>query len=517
MFSALLPVFILLGASQAWAAPCGTLNPPVTAAPKAGIESKAITVSWTNGPPAACTNSAGDHWDGTNKLRLRRAAGNIAPANPTAGTQVADMNLLAVSRDDFVGRSDKLYSYALFACEDASCSSWYADGSGSLEDETNTEASATTEAEVWVLTGVTGESDVTSVAIDDPSANAPHIFFYPSDWGSGLSNKLAIYYSERADGGSPSEVLYTIHDDTGWPASNPLNDPASWASTTLVAEGSNDLADDDYKADHPWAMLTRDGSDKRVQLFVQSQGLANNKAIQIESVDEVGDDFGLSCGGSSCSTTMLDGAGYVAIDADGTAGTDWVVHLQHSRVGWNYISDAYIDSGTDQPFMMVKMGRPAADECSDTGLYDDIGRADGAWDSGTSTWKWEVETDGGSPDCPVVHIEDGHDNTMIPLPGGEFKLYYKDWSTEEWYVTYWNGAVWEDDALITFEWDGSSSGPDHDCIENPSAVVHVDGASINEAMAFRLLDSDNCPFGGTGLDDDPFVNDAAIVFAKLSN
>lgn len=61
VFSALLPVLALLGASQAWAAPCGTWNPPVTAAPKAGIESKALTVSWTIGPPAACTNSAGDN------------------------------------------------------------------------------------------------------------------------------------------------------------------------------------------------------------------------------------------------------------------------------------------------------------------------------------------------------------------------------------------------------------------------------------------------------------------------
>lgn len=499
---------------EATAAPCGTWNPPVSAAPKSGVESKAVTVSWTNAPPVACTNSSGDDWDGTNKLMLRRAPGSTAPSDPTSGTLVANMPPTATSRDDFVHRSDKTYAYALFACEDSSCTSWYADGSGSLEVATNTTDSTTTEAEVWVLTGVTGESDVTSVAIDDASANAPHVFFYPSDWGSGLSDKLVMYYSKAA-GGSASEVFYTIHDDTGWPSTNPLNDPASWASATLVAEGSTDSADDDYKADHPWAMLTRDGSDKRVQLFVQSQDLSNNKVIQIESVDEVGDDFGLSCGASSCFMTMLDGGGYVAIDADGTSATDYVAHARHSRVGWDYIADAYIDAGTDLPFMMFQMQRPSSGDCADTG-YDDIGWADGAWDSGSSVWDWAVETDGGSPDCPVVHIEDGHDNTMIPLPGDEFKLYYKDWSSEDWYVTYWNGSSWEDDALIEFQWDGSASGPTHDCIENPAAVVHLGGGFINEGMAFMLMDSDIC---GTGLDDDgSFTNDdSAIVFAELSN
>ncbi|HCB07287.1 MAG TPA: hypothetical protein DEQ43_24065 [Nocardioides bacterium] len=77
------------------------------------------------------------------------------------------------------------------------------------------------------------------------------------------------------------------------------------------------------------------------------------------------------------------------------------------------------------------------------------------------------------------------------------------------------GAVWEDDALITFEWDGSSSGPSHDCIENPSAVVHVDGASINEAMAFMLKDSNRTGYT-LGLDDTG-ADDTAIVFAELSN
>jgi len=516
MHFALAHIAAILASGEARAVPCTTWSPGVTAQPTMVFESKAITISWSNTRPSACTNSSGDNWDGTNKLLLRREEGTTAPTSPTGGTLVAEMAPSATTRDDIVHRSDKTYAYALFACEDSSCASWYADGSGSLEVATSTTASATTEVETWVLTGVAGESDVTSVAIDDPSVNAPHIFFYPASWATGYSDRLAMYISRMADvdGDPPSEILYTIHDDTGWPSTNPLNDPASWASLTLVAEGSKDSEEDDFKADHPWAVLTRDGSDKRVQLFAQSQDLENNKVIQIESTDEIGDDFGLSCGSTECSTTMLEGAGYVAIDADGGSGTDYVVHARHSRVGWDYVADAHIDAGADLPFMMFQMGRPSSDECADpTPDEDDIGWADGAWNTGDGQWGWAVETDGGSPDCPVVHIEDGHDNTMIPLPGNEFKLYYKDWSTEDWYVTYWNGSAWEDDAPVEFAWDGSSGGPSHDCIENPSAVVHVNGASIHEAMAFLLMDSDEC--GATGLNGSG--SDAAIVFAEHTN
>lgn len=472
-----------------------------------------------DGASGSCTNSNGANWDGTNKLMLRRASGSTAPSSPTSGTLVADLTPNTTSRTDFVHRSDKSFAYALFACEDSGCASWYADGSGSQEAGTDSTATTATDPEEWILTDVSGESDVSSAAIDISGTNAPHIFFYPSDWGSSLSNKLAMYYSKGADGGSASEVFYVIHDDTGWPSTNPLNASASWSSPVLVAEGSTDSADDDYRADHPWAMLTRNGASKRIQLFVQSQDLANNQVIQIESSDEVGDDFGLTCGASSCSTTILDGGGYVAVDADGTSSTDYVKHAQHSRIGWDYVADAYIDAGTDLPFMMFQVVRPSSGDCSDAGPYDDIGWADGAWNGGSSVWDWAVETTGSSPDCPVVHIENGHDNTMIPLPFGEFKLYYKSWTNDDWYVTYWNGSDWVDDALIEFYWDGSASGPSHECIENPAALVHNDGAGgINSAMAFMLMDSDTC--GAVGFDDeDPGSDyvDSAIVFAEHSN
>ena len=164
---------------------------------------------------------------------------------------------------------------------------------------------------------VTGPTDVSSVAVDDQDANAPHVFFYPTDWSLSLGNRMGLYYSEAA-GGSVSKVYYTINDSTGWPT-GALNDPASWA-------------------------------------------------------------------------------------------------------------------------------------------------------------------------------------------------------TAEWYVIYWDGATWGDQVPIDFFWDGSISGPSHDCIENVSAVVHVTGGTAR-SMAFKILDGDDC---GTGLDDETYPlsddhADAAIVFAELAN
>ena len=425
--------------------------------------------------------------------------------------------------DDWVHRSSKAYAYAAFACEDSACSSWYADGSGANESAVNTTHGNSTDPEMWELSGVSGESDVTSVVVDDANANAPHAFFYPTDWGTGYSDRLALYYSvpgedgeDTAIPGDPSYVYYTIHDDTGWP-SDPINDPSYWATATLVAQGPADTPGvADHLADHPWAMLTRDGSDRRVQLFLQSQHNDNQTVVQIESVDEGGDDFGLGCSSDPCDYTIIaNSLGSVAIDADGTSATSYVHDARHSRVGWSYIEDPYIDKGTDSPFMIFQLQRPGAGSCADSG-YDDIGKATGDWDTGDGRWEWTVETDGGSPDCPVVHIEDGHDNTLIPLPGGEYKLYYKEYGTDTFYVTYWDGSTWGDDAAIEFVWDGSTtSGPDNECISNISALVHKNGAVIHEGMFFLLLDSDLCD--ATGLHHSSSGYDSAIVFAEHVN
>lgn len=501
----------VLSPSEAWAQACGTWSANLSVAPKAGHESRALTLGWAAGP-AACSG-----WTGTDHIELHRdeSASPTAPSSTTLVTATAGAN---AAFDDLLHRSNKSYYYTVFACENAGCTDYYGDGSGSGEVNGGDTASDTTDPETWELEGVTGESDVTSCVVDDPAANAPHVFIYPSTWpGTGYDLKLAMYYSKSGGTGSASEIYYRLHNAAGWPVGG-FNNSASWATAVLVAEGSTTQADDDFAVDHPWSMLTYDGTNYRVQLFAQSQH--NNpsyheKVIQIESTTAVGDDFGLTCSGSSCSTTPLNGAGYVAIDADGTSATSYVNHARHSRVTWDYLGDPLIDAGTDEPFMLFQVERPTSGTCADTG-YDDVGWADGVWGSGV--WNWTVLT---SSSCPAVQITDGHDNANIPLPYGEFKVYYKDFATSEYHVVYWNGTAWEDDTTIEFVWDGSASGPDHACIDNVSTVVYNNGGTVNAGMFFLLLDSDTTCFGtsGVGFDDDGGVSndDSAIVYAHLSN
>ncbi len=511
---------------SALAATCGLWAPGVLTQPKAGDESKAIRVNWTTAPPGGCTNTTGDNWDGTDHLELHRLAGTSPPSAASPSTRVASFANGTTQRDDFVQRSNKTYAHRLFACENAACTSWYADTSGSDESTNSHSDTETTETEVWVLEGISGPSDtgdmiLKATAWNDPQPNAPHAFFYPSGWSGALGGRLALYWSWQDSG--VSQVWYMLHDAAGWPGGG-FNVSANWDAAVLVAEGSTDDADDDYMADHPWAMLTRDGSDNRVQLFVQSQNPADgfNQAIQIESADEVGDDFGLTCG-TSCADTILDAGGYLAIEADGTSATDYLEDARHSRVAWDYVADGYIDAGSDEPFMMFQMERPDSGTCS-APLPDDIGRADGSWDSGSSSWIWDLDLEAASPYCPEIHVADGHDNATIPLPAGQFKMYYKDSDDHTWYVTYWNGGWWEDTTPIEIYFDDGPTSPlVQKCVENVSALVYVDGGGFpHEGMFAQVLDadmacSDGDPSGGMDDDGADDEDDAGIVFLTLWN
>lgn len=471
----------------------------LSVAPKALHESRAFTLSWAAGP-SACSG-----WNGTDHIELHRHW-SASPSSPDPSTRVTSTAGSSSGYDDLVHRSDKTFYYTVFACEDAECTDWYGHNAGSTTGST---ASSTTEKELWELEGVSSESDVSSCVVDNAVANAPHVFFYPTAWpGTAYDGKLAMYYSTWGDTTTPSEIYYRLHNAAGWP-SDGFNNSASWSSAVLVAEGSTSHADDDFAIDHPWSMLTYDGTNYRVQLFAHTQHQSTSyheKIVQIESTTAVGDNFGLGCSGNSCSTTPLNGAGYLAIDADGTSTTDYVENARHSRIAWDYVYDPIIDAGTDAPTMLIQVEGPLG--CMN--VYDDIGQSTGTWSSGA--WSWATANASG---CPTVEIADGHDSANIPLPDTELKVYYKDYATDEWNVIYWSGGVWEDGTTIEFVWDSSGSGPDHVCIENVSTVVHVNSGTVNAGMFFMLMDSASC--NGVGFDDDPNVNDSAIVFARLAN
>ena len=486
---------------------------------------------------------------------LRRAEGTTPPSSTSSGVLVGTYSSASNSIDNLVHRADRDYAYALFACMNGtSCTVWYADGTGGGETSSNTTDTDDTQRECWELEGVTGETDVSSAVVDDPTANAPHIFFYPTTWDGGnvWDGRLALYYSVSGEADtSRSEIYYMLHDVVGWAHNNDddFNDcTGDWDSPILVAEGPHSAADagdtgldtediDDYLADHPWAMLTQDnsGADQYVQLFVQSQHGDLARILQMESANAGGTDFGFSCT-SSCTDTMVAGGATVAIDVADDDSTYWIVNARHSRVMWDYVADPTIDKddASDDPTMLFQMDLTNSEgDCLDSG-DDDIGLATGEWDTLNNLWEWSVDHD---PllECGIQHIEDGHDNSSIPLPDNQFKVYFKDFTDNKWKIAYWDGDSWEaDHPEIAFGWNGecadyvagtSYDGPDSECVENVSALVHVNGMTIHALMFFMLWDSklcDNELFGSglIGLDDDARTtpgDDNAIVAAELAN
>ena len=164
--------------------------------------------------------------------------------------------------------------------------------------------------------------------------------------------------------------------------------------------------------------------------------------------------------------------------------------------------------------MMELVGSNPGTGCYNTNYLDDIGRSTLSFVSDEWVWDVDKETVGGS-DCGEVHIEDGHDPGIIPMPFGEFKMYYRLGS--EVIVAYGDGTSWEDASPVEFLWDGDSTGPTSDCVGNVTTLIH-DGGTIHEGMFFTLMDSDqpNCT---TGFDDSDgsTQDDRRIVFAEHTN
>ena len=138
----------------------------------------------------------------------------------------------------------------------------------------------------------------------------------------------------------------------------------------------------------------------------------------------------------------------------------------------------------------------------------------------TVQWDW-LTRDDDSDGCADIAIDDVHDNTYIPLPGDNYKIYYKDYTDFQIYSRYGDGDDWFEEVPIHIYWDTGTpytSSPDGECVENVSALVRLSGGVAEEAMFFLVQDSDWC--GASGLDslDDLSDNDdGAIVYARHVN
>ena len=115
---------VSLAARAAYAQDCTNWNPNLGVAPQLGAESAAFTATWSVAAlPAACDNDGEEEsWPGTSWLRLVRKVGADATINnPSDGTVVATMSTATATRNDFVHRSMKYFTYRLFACTTAYC------------------------------------------------------------------------------------------------------------------------------------------------------------------------------------------------------------------------------------------------------------------------------------------------------------------------------------------------------------------------------------------------------------
>lgn len=140
---------------------------------------------------------------------------------------------------------------------------------------------------------------------------------------------------------------------------------------------------------------------------------------------------------------------------------------------------------------------------------------------------WDLPTSGTCPDGTVW--SDRHDPGVIPLPGGQFKMYVQEGTGlsapdgGHIEVCYTNGATWGDCRDVEFAFDdGSRRGvkPNdmglgslaelYECLENIDTIVYAAGGSVYhgaflKANTWTTNDAQSC-FGAGG-----------IVFAELRN
>ena len=523
-----------------------------------GYESALIAVAWTNStsyPPfLPCNSSSGTdtHWNGIDHIEIHRVDGTAGdatcsdPGSPTSPSASADkvavLDANKASWVDATHRADKDFAYTVFACENASCSSWWGDGSGSDEGINSAAANdefdyACTEAEAWVLTSITGESVVDVNVVDDYRANAPEVLFFPESWT--YEDYFEVLWSisdDQSDTGY-SQIWSERYGSTGWPSGG-FNSSGGWSSTssaTLIATGADSDSEDDYGIDHPNVMLTTNAAgDRRMVLMAPSQhdsSAYHDKIVQVTSSDDTADDFDLDCEVTTpgvCDKEIIsDSVGTVAVVANGTSGC--LDDARHARVYTDYMdgtAEVLENGGAPRLLHMATGSTSGSCSCASGSAPDDIGQSTGSFSGGVWIWSLAVYAS-----CPVIQVTDAHDVAVIPLPDGDFKAYYR--SGDDLVLSYWNSSdnVFEDEMVVEVKWDdgsggASATGPSSECIANVAGLVYKSGDTppvYHEGLFFKLQDSIGC--GATGLNDDvadppgssQTTNDAAIVSAEHLN
>lgn len=438
-----------------------------------------------------------------------------APATPSsegatcfeAGSSATDTS--SVAR---VNRSDRAYFARIFACQDEGCTAWYGDGThghAAVTDDADLERTA---RERWVLEGVADYDDADR-AVSDGHANASAAIFYPSGFDD--AGYLGLWWSTTNEHESRDEIWYKRAAMPGWQAFN----ETTWTAPTLVGQQADSGAYADTT--HPWVVPVDDASGRYIRMFVQL-GVAPDLSIHsVDSLDEAGTDFGLTCTSEACAIARGTCAcgdpcdwsvaqEEICQDAD-SADCFYLGTSGHGRVAWDYGEDGALDFAEDRPAMLISGDKH--DLCAGGLAPDDIYQAD--WDG--TAWVVPVAWDERNARyCPEHTDPRGHDPAILPLPADGFKAYWMapDGSSAQiHYVCYTDDLVtWEDCAEIELAFDdgtrlGAQDTSLWDCVGNMDAVSLPGRLASMEGAFFQSSRGPAC-FGPGG---------GGIVFAEHRN
>lgn len=487
-------------------------SPTLTMTPAADSESHGFDFTWVVVPTAGdCASFTIDHY----RVVLKEGS---YPTGPNSGRVFAYGTSAAGTA--LPHRAEREFYARLFACDNADCSDVFGNVAGEgIDTDAADDAREidTTDPESWAIVGLNANDGGIASTVVPTTANDPTSFFYPP--GTTHAGTLALYVYRSASG--YQHVVYARNGSSGWDDFN----RSTWSVYMDEAFGSHtsDLDYDDVS--HPYARPVDNGMDVVVRALAQNQGTSGYWHVDwTDSVDDIGDDFDLTC--SSCcagaSSTECDfptaeaasppTAG-VAVCADSSASCYELKDALHGRWMWDYIADPVPDMTSDSPTILFS-GSPDGVTCSAVGG----GQADiyqATWDPVGETW--EVLMDGS---CPDAIITDAHDPGIIPLPNGDFKAYVVD-ASHELVIHYYNGVTesWETGtSVVEIYFEGDSTVVDHDCIANVDAFVHVDGGPL-EGMFFYLAPSDGAFEVGYCDQGSDYSGSAYsnIYFAELQN
>lgn len=293
-------------------------------------------------------------------------------------------------------------------------------------------------------------------------------------------------------------------------------------SSHIVAVGDKNGSADYVDVSHPYARPITRGATKEVMLLAQNFN-STAQVVWAESIDSVGDDFGLYCA-TCCQGASSTECDWTRAASGGTAGValdalDYDFDaMMHGRWMWPYIADPAPDMDADTPSILFS-GTPDGSTCPDQGTYSEGDIYLATWDPVGQAW--EPYDSGDTDSCPDAVIVDAHDPGITPLPDDQYKVYVIAHG-QDLVAHYFNGtSVEAATASPQIMWDdGFGTIISDDCMANVDSFAYVDaGGTPHEGMFFYLHDSGVVFQSGTCTSGTTYsgATFGQVYFAELQN